>query len=60
MYSFQSEPLKGLWIGVFPSFLRVSDTARVDDTVDPNAKREIDKSSRNDLKLMATYNISVF
>lgn len=59
-YRFQSEPLRGLWIGIFPSFLRVSDTARVDNTVDPAAKNAIDKSKRNDLKLMATYNISVF
>ncbi|UYM17592.1 OprD family porin [Endozoicomonas euniceicola] len=60
MYSFQSEPLKGLWVGVFPSFLRVSDTARSEDTVNKDAKRNIDKSSRNDLKVIATYTLKVF
>jgi hypothetical protein len=60
MYSFQSEHPKGLWVGIFPSFLRVKDTARTNDTVHEDAKRNIDKSSRNDVKVIATYNISVF
>ena len=45
-YSVQSGALKGLWLGVFPGFLRVDDTKV--------------KSDRNDVKVMATYNVSVF
>ncbi len=45
-YSVQSGALKGLWFGVFPGFLRVDDTKV--------------KSDRNDIKVMATYNVKVF
>ncbi|WP_067582904.1 OprD family outer membrane porin [Endozoicomonas ascidiicola] len=45
-YAVQSGPMEGLWLGVFPGFLRTTDTDVKDD--------------RNDIKVMATYNISVF
>lgn len=45
-YTVQAGPVKGLWLGVMPGFLRTSDTAV--------------KSDRNDVKVMAVYNVSVF
>ena len=45
-YSFQHEKLKGLWVGVFPAYLNVQDTDV--------------KNDRTDVKVMATYSISVF
>ena len=45
-YTVQAGPMKGLWLGVMPAFLRTSDTDVKDD--------------RNDVKVVASYNISVF
>jgi len=45
-YTVQAGPLQGLSLGVMPAFLRTSDTNVKDD--------------RNDVKVIASYNISVF
>lgn len=45
-YMVQEGLMKNLWVGVMPAFLRVDDT---------NVKND-----RNDVKVIATYNISVF